>query len=58
MLVSYVGVEEKGITAKWNVKMYVYNRKKKAHIVLKYARGMSVNRFEKNSGNSDVTFEL
>jgi hypothetical protein len=31
LLASYIGVEEKGITPKWNVKIYTYNRKKKGH---------------------------
>lgn len=31
LLASYIGVEEKGITRKWNVKMYTYNKKKKGH---------------------------
>lgn len=31
LLASYMGVEEKGITPKWNVKIYTYNTKKKGH---------------------------
>jgi len=31
LLTSYVGVEEKVITPKWNVKVYTYNKKKKGH---------------------------
>lgn len=29
LLASYKGVEEKGISPKWNVKIYTYNLKKK-----------------------------
>ena len=31
LLASFVGVEGKGITPKWNVKIYAYNKKKKGH---------------------------
>jgi hypothetical protein len=31
LLAAYVGVEGKGITPKWNVKIYTYNKKKKGH---------------------------
>ena len=31
LLASFMGVEEKGITPKWNVKIYTYSRKKKGH---------------------------
>jgi len=31
LLASYTGVEGKGITPKWNVKIYSYNKKKKGH---------------------------
>ena len=31
LLASYTGVEGKGITQKWNVKIYTYNKKKKGH---------------------------
>jgi hypothetical protein len=31
LLVSYKGVEEKGISPKWNVKIYAYNLKKRGH---------------------------
>ena len=31
LLASFVGVEEKGITPKWNVKIYSYSSKKKGH---------------------------
>lgn len=31
LLASFMGVEEKGITPKWNVKIYTYNRKAKGH---------------------------
>jgi len=31
LLVSYKGVEEKGISPKWNVKIYTYNEKKGGH---------------------------
>ena len=31
LLVAYVGVEGKGITPKWNVKIYTFNKKKKGH---------------------------
>ena len=31
LLAAYVGVEENGITPKWNVKIYTYNKKKKGH---------------------------
>ncbi len=31
LLASFMGVEEKGITPKWNVKIYTYNRRKKCH---------------------------
>jgi len=31
LLVSFAGVEEKGITPKWNVKIYNYSNKKKGH---------------------------
>ncbi len=31
LLASYTGVEGKGITPKWNVKIYTYNKKKKGH---------------------------
>lgn len=31
LLTSFVGVEEKGITPKWNVKIYTYHKKKKGH---------------------------
>ncbi|MCK4977731.1 MAG: hypothetical protein KAS36_12430, partial [Anaerolineales bacterium] len=34
LLVSFMGVEEKGITLKWNVKIYTYNRKKKGHSIV------------------------
>jgi hypothetical protein len=31
LLKSYAGVEESGITPKWNVKIYAFNKKKKGH---------------------------
>jgi len=31
LLASFMGVEEKGIAPKWNVKIYTYNRKKQGH---------------------------
>ena len=31
LLAAYAGVEGKGITPKWNVKIYTYNKKKKGH---------------------------
>ncbi|MCX7001351.1 MAG: hypothetical protein NT106_13820 [Candidatus Sumerlaeota bacterium] len=31
LLASFMGVEEKGITPKWNVKIYTYSRKYKGH---------------------------
>jgi len=31
LLAAYVGVEGRGITPKWNVKIYTYNKKKKGH---------------------------
>ena len=31
LLASFTGVEGKGITPKWNVKIYTYNKKKKGH---------------------------
>jgi hypothetical protein len=31
LMASFVGVEEKGITCKWNVKIYTYNLKKNGH---------------------------
>jgi hypothetical protein len=31
LVVSFVGVEERGITPKWNVKIYTYNKKKRGH---------------------------
>lgn len=31
LLASFVGVDEKGITPKWNVKIYTYSNKKKGH---------------------------
>jgi len=31
LLASFMGVEEKGITPKWNVKIYTYSGKKKGH---------------------------
>lgn len=31
LLASFVGGEQEGITPKWNVKIYTYNRKKKGH---------------------------
>jgi len=31
LLASFTGVEEKGITPKWNVKIYTYNRKRQGH---------------------------
>jgi hypothetical protein len=31
LLASFMGVEDKGITPKWNVKIYTYNKKKKGH---------------------------
>ncbi len=31
LLAAYVGVEGKGITPKWNVKIYTFNKKKKGH---------------------------
>ncbi len=34
LLSSYRGVEEKGITPKWNVKVYGYNKKKGGHSVV------------------------
>lgn len=32
--VAYRGVEEKGISAKWNVKIYTYSHKKKGHSIV------------------------
>lgn len=34
LLASFMGVEEKGITPKWNAKIYTYNRKKKGHSIV------------------------
>jgi hypothetical protein len=34
LMASFMGVEERGITPKWNVKIYTYNRKKKGHSVV------------------------
>ncbi len=34
LLAAYVGAEGKGITQKWNVKIYTYNKKKKGHSVV------------------------
>ena len=34
LLASFVGREEKGITPKWNVKIYIYSRKKKGHSIV------------------------
>ena len=31
LLAAYVGVEGRGITPKWNLKIYTYNKKKKGH---------------------------
>jgi len=31
---SYSGVEEKGITPKWNIKIYTYNKKNKGHSIV------------------------
>ncbi len=31
LVVSFMGVEERGITPKWNVKIYTYNKKKRGH---------------------------
>jgi len=33
LLAAYAGVEGKGITPKWNVKVYTYNKKRKGHSV-------------------------
>ncbi len=34
LLASYMGVEEKGITPKWNLKIYTYNKKKNGHSIV------------------------
>jgi hypothetical protein len=34
LLISYAGVEEKGITPKWNVKIYHYNMKNRGHSIV------------------------
>jgi len=31
LVASFMGVEERGITPKWNVKIYTYNKKKRGH---------------------------
>ena len=34
LLISFAGVEEKGITPKWNIKIYSYSKKKKGHSIV------------------------
>ena len=34
LLASYSGVEEKGITPKWNIKIYTYSKKNKGHSIV------------------------
>jgi hypothetical protein len=34
LLASYKGVERKGISPKWNIKIYTYNKKKKGHSIV------------------------
>jgi hypothetical protein len=34
LLASYAGVEEKGITPKWNIKIYKFNKRNKGHSVV------------------------
>lgn len=34
LVASYSGVEEKGITPKWNIKIYTYNKKKNGHSIV------------------------
>jgi hypothetical protein len=34
LIISFSGVEEKGITPKWNIKIYIYNKKKKSHSIV------------------------
>ena len=34
LFAAYAGVEDKGITPKWNVKIYTYNEKKKGHSIV------------------------
>lgn len=34
LIISFSGVEEKGITPKWNIKIYTHNKKKKSHSIV------------------------
>ncbi|MBN1466757.1 hypothetical protein JXA02_13465, partial [candidate division KSB1 bacterium] len=34
LIASYQGIEEKGITPKWNIKIYTYNAKKRGHSIV------------------------